>query len=69
MEQVKQALMNLNIESNNDKKNINNINNDIIDINEIDNNFINSENVDLLDKEEEEYKNNSGDNFENGGKF
>ena len=68
MEQVKQALMNLNIESNNDKKNINNINNDIIDINEIDNNFINSENVDLLDKEEE-YKNNSGDNFENGGKF
>ena len=52
MEQVKQALMNLNIGSNNGNK------------------FINSENVDLLDKEEE-YKNNSGndENFENGGKF
>ena len=68
MEQVKQALMNLNIGSNN----INNIN---ININENDNinndnKFINSENVDLLDKEEE-YKNNSGndENFENGGKF
>ena len=67
MEQVKQALMNLNIGSNN----INDIN---ININENDNNngnkFINSENVDLLDKEEE-YKNNSGndENFENGGKF
>ena len=68
MEQVKQALLNLHIDSNN----INDIN---ININETDNNnngnkFINSENVDLLDKEEE-YKNNSGndENFENGGKF
>jgi len=67
MEQVKQALLNLHIDSNN----INDIN---ININENDNNngnkFINSENVDLLDKEEE-YKNNSGndENFENGGKF
>ena len=68
MEQVKQALLNLHIDSNS----INDIN---ININETDNNnngnkFINSENVDLLDKEEE-YKNNSGndENFENGGKF
>ena len=69
MEQVKQALMNLNIDSNNN----NNINLNEDDNNNIINNnkFNDSENIDLLDNKEEEYKNNSGndDNFENGGKF
>ena len=69
MEQLKKTLINLQIDSNND---INNINqeDEINIINDNGNVFNNSENVDLI-REEEEYKNNSGNDnhFENGGKF
>ena len=69
MEQLKKTLINLQIDSNND---INNINqeDEINIINDNGNVFNNSENVDLI-REEEEYKNNSGNDnhFENGGKI
>ena len=67
IEQVKQALLNLNINSNNNNINNNNINN-INNINIIDDDIINN---DISNEEEEEYKNNSGNNnnFENGGNF
>ena len=65
-EQVKQALLNLNINSNNNNNVNNNVNN-INNINIIDDDIINND----MSNEDEEYKNNSGNdnNFENGGNF
>ena len=65
MEQLKKTLINLQLDSNNDVNNMNNIEQE-----NDNNNIINNGNDDFIN-EEEEYKNNSGNDihFENGGKF
>ena len=65
MEQLKKTLINLQLDSNNDVNNMNNI-----ELENDNNNIINNGNDDFIN-EEEEYKNNSGNDihFENGGKF